>query len=151
RRPTGHPSTCHHVPPRSLAIPRATLHGRGGHARSQWTRAAAVAATSTTASERLTSRDRRGCRRSGASDVPARSHVALIRTIVGIRAAVFAAASATAPAERCALAKTAAIATQAFGFATPSSAPPASDGAGLVAVRYASGGEVAMWEGSQST
>jgi hypothetical protein len=51
----------------------------------------------------------------------------MIATIIAARTAVLAAASAAAPSARRALAKTAAIATQPFGLATPSTVPPASE------------------------
>jgi hypothetical protein len=56
----------------------------------------------------------------------------LIRTIITVNTATFAAASASACSASRTPAKTAAMATQAFGFATPSSAPPPSEGAAAV-------------------
>src|SRR5437870_13590687 len=71
-------------------------------------------------------RARRGSRRTGAIDVPANSQVAQITMIITVSTAILAAASVVGESARWALAKTAAIATQAFGLAMPRSAPPMS-------------------------
>src|SRR3989442_1591475 len=88
----------------------------------------------------LTRRARRGSRNNCASDVPVTSHVAQITTIIAVSTEILAAASIIASSARRPLAKTAAIATQAFGLATPRSAPPASEGASETAVCSESGG-----------
>ncbi len=77
------------------------------------------------------------------SDVPAASHVAQITMIAAVSTTILAAASVVGASARWALAKTAAIATQAFGLATPRSAPPASEEASEAAVCSESGGAVA--------
>jgi hypothetical protein len=69
----------------------------------------------------------------------------MITTIIRLSTAVLAAASIVAVSARRVLAKTAAIATQAFGFAMPSSVPPTSEGAAAAAVSVPSGGAVATW------
>jgi hypothetical protein len=69
----------------------------------------------------------------------------MIRTIITARTAVLAAASVAAVSARRALAKTAAIATQPFGLATPSTVPPASEGASAAALCADGGGAVAIW------
>src|SRR5579864_2255398 len=111
--------------------------------------ARAVAQTSAPARVALITRARRGCRRAGASEAPATSQVPLITTIITVRTAILSAASVVAPAARCELAKTAPIATQAFGFATPSSAPPANDGAVSRDDGGGSGGAVATRKASR--
>src|SRR6266498_2494893 len=89
-------------------------------------------------------RARCGSRSIGTRDAPAISQTVMIRTITA-RTAVFAAASVAAVLASRALAKTAAIATQPFGLATPSTVPPASEGASALALRTDNGGAVAMW------
>src|SRR5439155_2102968 len=111
--------------------------------------AAAVAASRAAASVTLAIRERRGSRRSGANDAPASSQAALIRTIIAVSTAAFRLASTAARSARCALANTAAIATHAFGLATPSTTPPGSEGA-AEAVCADNGGVVAMWYASQT-
>ena len=80
-----------------------------------------VAPTSAQARARLMMRERCGLRSIGARDAPAISQAALIRTIMTVSRAILAASSAIAVSARRVLAKTAAIATQAFGLATPNS------------------------------
>ena len=70
-------------------------------------------------------------------------------TIITLSTATLDAASAAAPPARRALAKTAAIATHALGLATPSRAPPASDGGGAPSPPLCSGGAVATCQASQ--
>src|SRR5215472_18063905 len=77
------------------------------------------------------------------------SQVVQIATTIGVSAATLAAASTGPAAARWALPKTAAIATHAFGLATPSSAPPATEKPDGAAAGSASGGAVAMWYASQ--
>src|SRR5438309_10506772 len=105
--------------------------------------ASALAATSPTASAALTTRARRGSRRTGAIDVPAKSHVAQITMIITVSTAILAAASVLGESARWALTKTAAIATQAFGLAMPRSAPPMSEKAIGAPVGCESGGAAA--------
>jgi hypothetical protein len=72
----------------------------------------------------------------------------MIATIISVRTTVLAAASVVAVSARRAFAKTAAIATQAFGLANAKRVAPTSEGAteasrcseraGAVAIRYAS-------------
>lgn len=68
----------------------------------------------------------------------------MIRTIITLSTAILAAASVVAVSARRALANVTAIATQAFGFATPRSTPPPSEGGSEAAVCSESGGAVAM-------
>src|SRR5919198_867145 len=118
-----------------------------GEAQSRMARA--VATMSDAARIPLRMRARRGSRNNGAKVAPASSHSAQITTIITASRATFAAASAAELSARRVLANTAAIATQAFGFATPSRAPPASEGERVVSVRAGSGGAVATWYASQ--
>src|SRR5438552_8912508 len=118
-------------------------------AEAQWRTATPIETTRAAARMQLITRARCGSRRSGARDAAAISHAVMITTIITLRTAILAAASAFAASARRALAKTAAIATQAFGLATPSNAPPASDGALVAAVSVESGGAVAMRYASQ--
>jgi hypothetical protein len=60
--------------------------------------------------------------------------------IIAVSTLIFAAASVVAVSDRWALAKTAAIATHAFGFAPPSSVPPTSEGASVATAWAESGG-----------
>src|ERR1051326_4258907 len=98
--------------------------------------ASAVAPTSPTASAALRRRARRGWRSNGAIAVPANSHVAQITMIITVSTAILAAASVVAASARRALAKTAAIATQAFGLAMPRSAPSIGEKAFGAAVGF---------------
>ena len=112
---------------------------------SQWRTARAVAPTSATARAVLMMRARGGSRSKRARDAPAINQAVQIRMIIAVSTVIFAAASVVAVSDRCALAKTAAIATHAFGLATPSSVPPTSEGACVATAWAASGGAVAMW------
>src|SRR5207245_11023506 len=103
-----------------------------------------VAPTRPTASAALATRDRLGSRRTGAIDVPANSHVAQITTIITVSTAILAAASVVGESARWALAKTAAIATQAFGLAMPRSAPPMSEQAFGAPVGFENAAAAAM-------
>src|SRR6266700_3777972 len=110
----------------------------------QWSTASAVAPTSAAASAALTTWAVRGSRSNGAIDAPATSHVVQITMIIAVSTAIFAAASVVAASARWALAKTAAIAIQAFGLATPRSAPPAGEKVSEAAAGSESGAAVAM-------
>src|SRR5919202_659258 len=107
--------------------------------------ASAAAATSAAARATFTTRD---SGRNGGSDAPAASQAVLMSTIMTLRTATFAAASVAADPARRALANTAAIATHAFGLATPRSAPPANDGE-AAAVPVPRAGAVATFQASQ--
>src|SRR5215472_18846662 len=98
----------------------------------------------------FTTRARKGLRRRGAIDVPATSHVPQITMIIAVSTAILAVASVVSSSARRALAKTVAIATHAFGLATPRSVPPANDKASGAAAGSESGGEVAMRYASQT-
>ena len=80
-----------------------------------------------------------------AKDAPAISQAVQINMIMPVSTAILAAASLVAVSVRWALAKTAAIATHAFGLATPSTVPPTSEGACVATLWAATGGAVAMW------
>src|SRR5207244_11817748 len=77
------------------------------------------------------------------------SHIAQIAMIIAVSTAILAAASVVVSSARWPLAKTAAMATQAFGLAMPRSVPPATENVLEAAVGSASGGAVAMWYASQ--
>src|ERR1700726_1012259 len=93
-------------------------------------------------------RARRGSGRKGAIDVPATSHIAQIAMIIAVSTAILAAASVVVSSARWPLAKTAAMATHAFGLAMPRKVPPATENV-LEAEVGESGGAVAMWYASQ--
>ena len=59
--------------------------------------------------------------------MPATSHIAQIAMIIAVRTAILAAASVAVSRVMWPLAKTAAMATQAFGLAMPRKVPPATD------------------------
>src|SRR5207253_11012405 len=69
--------------------------------------------------------------------------------IIAVSTAILAAASVVVSSARWPLAKTAAMATQAFGLAMPRSVPPATENVLEAAVGSASGGAVAIWYASQ--
>src|SRR6202045_5452923 len=104
--------------------------------------ARAVAQTAAMASAVLMMRARCGSRSGRARDARAINQVVHTRIIITVSTAILAAASVVAVSARWVLANTAAIATHAFGLATPSSVPPTSEGASVAAVCAASGGAV---------
>src|SRR5256885_12122157 len=109
----------------------------------QGSTASGVAPTRATASAALTTRARPESRSNGAIDVPATSHVAQIAMIIAVSTAILAAASVAVSSARWPLAKTAAMATQAFGVAMPRKGPPATEKVLEAAVGSESGGAVA--------
>src|SRR5258708_6183936 len=80
-----------------------------------------------------------------AVDGRATSHIAQIAIIIAVSTAILAAASVAVSSARWPLAKTAAMATQAFGLAMPRKVPPATENVLEAAVGSESGGAVAMW------
>ena len=65
--------------------------------------------------------------------------------IIAVSTAILAAASVAVSSARWPLAKTVAMATQAFGLAMPRKVPPATENVLEAAVGSESGGAVAMW------
>ena len=128
--------------PDALDLSRPPAGARRPHVPRRSTRP--LAATSAAARATLTTRARSACGGAASARRPRGARSVLIRTIIGTRRATLAPASSAARPARWALAKTAAIAIQAFGLARPNTVPPASVG-GARRRRVRSGGAVAMW------
>src|SRR5260370_23150059 len=111
----------------------------------QWSTASAVAPTRASASAAFATRARPGSRSNGAIDVPATSHIAQIAIIIAVSTAILAAASVAVSSARWPLAKTAPMATPAFGLPVPRKVPPPTANVLQAAVGSESGGAVAMW------
>src|SRR5207248_11626961 len=96
----------------------------------------------------LAMRTRPWAPRDGAMEAPETSHIAQIAMIIAVSTAILAVESVVVSFARWPLAKTAAMAIQAFGLAMPRKDPPATENVLETAVGSESGGAVAMWYAS---